>query len=75
MTDKAPSGAAAKRLSLSEADISSRPSAARRSMLGALGVSGGIAAATAFEASGKSPAADVDGATDTHANRAQPDGD
>jgi hypothetical protein len=62
MTDKAPP--AEKSLSLSDADIGSQPAVTRRSLLGALGVSAGVAAAVAFGTAESVRAADSDQSSD-----------
>jgi hypothetical protein len=46
-------------LTLCEADITSERAVTRRSLLGALGVGAGVAAAVAFGTSGSVPAADT----------------
>jgi hypothetical protein len=53
-------GPAEKTPTLSDADITSRPTVTRRSLLGALGVGAAVAAAVAFGTAENAPAADTE---------------
>lgn len=72
MTRKAPPARVETPLTLSDADISSEPAVTRRSLLGALGVGAGVAAAVAFGTAQSAPAADSDKAKDTKKKKKAP---
>ena len=58
MAHKAPAAPAEKPPTLSDADISSRPSVTRRSLFAVLGITAGVAATAAFGTADDAPAAD-----------------
>jgi len=68
---KAP-GPAEKAHTLSDADITSERAVTRRSLLGALGVGAGVAAAVAFDTAESAPAADSDKTKDAKKKKKAP---
>lgn len=72
MTRKAPLAPAEKPLTLSETDISSERAVTRRSLLGALGVGAGVAAAVAFGTAESVPAHDTKKAKDAAKKKKAP---
>jgi len=64
VTRKRAPGPAEKTHTLCDADITSERAVTRRSLLGALGVGAGVAAAVAFGTAESAPAADADKAKD-----------
>jgi hypothetical protein len=60
VTRKASLAATKGSLTLSDADITSQPSVTRRSLLGALGIGAGVAAAATLGSVEQAPAADTD---------------
>ena len=63
---------AEKALTLSDADITSERAVTRRSLLSALGLGAGVAAAVAFGTAENAPAADSDKAKDTKKKKKVP---
>ena len=72
MTRKARPAPVDKPLTLSESDITSERAVTRRSLLGALGVGAGVAAAVAFGNAESVPEADTKKETDTAKKKKAP---
>jgi hypothetical protein len=72
VTRKARPASVDKPLTLSEADITSERAVTRRSLLGALGVGAGVAAAVAFGTAESVPAADTKKEKDTAKKKKAP---
>jgi hypothetical protein len=72
VTSNAPSRTDGTPLTLSDADITSERAVTRRSLLGALGLSAGVAAAVAFSTSDSAPAADSDKVKDGKSKKKAP---
>jgi ribosomal protein L12E/L44/L45/RPP1/RPP2 len=72
VTRKAPSARVDTPLTLSDGDISSERAVTRRSLLGALGVGAGVAAAVAFGTAQSAPAADSEKPKETKKKKKAP---